>query len=227
MKITTSLLTLALLPLTAYAATDPTQGFNSLNDIVKTVTSGVLTSLVGLFAVAAMAAFFFGIVKFILAARNGVEKDMTNGKNFMLWGVIALFVMFSVWGIIKYGQTIFGVTGNDIVIPKILIDGKPTSNSPASSALPTPGSQTTSGSDANAAVAKAVIGTSCKTSAGDAGTWAQGGQSRDYAVFCAADPAAKSSSSGAFNNGCDPQDSTCGNGGAFNNGCDPQDPTCR
>jgi hypothetical protein len=69
-----------------------------------------------------MVAFFFGIVQFIWGTRDGDPTRAKNGKNFMLWGLIALFVMFSVWGIITYVQQIFGVTQNTITIPTIQIN---------------------------------------------------------------------------------------------------------
>lgn len=123
------------LPLFAYAqSVNVTQGLGTLGSIVNTFNSRIVTALVTLFATAAMAAFFFGIVQFIWGSREGVAKQIEDGKNFMLWGLIALFVMFSVWGIVQYAQNIFGIQGqSSIVIPAINIQG-------GDSTLPTGGS---------------------------------------------------------------------------------------
>jgi succinate dehydrogenase/fumarate reductase cytochrome b subunit len=109
----------------AFAApTQITDGFKDIKTIVTSFTDNVVTSLATLFATAAMVAFFFGIVQFIWGTRNADPTKMKNGKSFMVWGLVALFVMFSVWGIIKYVQTIFRIQENNtIVIPQIILQG--------------------------------------------------------------------------------------------------------
>jgi hypothetical protein len=52
--------------------------------------------------------FFWGMVQFI--SHSGDQKFREEGKNKMLWGVIALFVMFSVYGIIKFIGQNLGIT---------------------------------------------------------------------------------------------------------------------
>jgi hypothetical protein len=99
-----------------------TSGLGDIGSIINALTNSVVKSLATLFATAAMVAFFFGIVQFIWGARDGDATKAKNGKNFMLWGLVGLFVMFSVWGIITYVQQIFGVTQNTINIPTIQIN---------------------------------------------------------------------------------------------------------
>lgn len=102
--------------------------FGSLIDLADTLASGVVTSLGYLAFTIAVVAFLWGMVNFIWAARNGdAGKGVENGKQFMLWGLIALFVMFSVWGIIIFTQSIFNIKGQtSIVIPNIeLLGAKP------------------------------------------------------------------------------------------------------
>jgi len=50
--------------------------------------------------------FIWGLAKFI--AHSGNEKSVAQGKHFMIWGIIVLFVMVSVWGIIGLMQTMTG-----------------------------------------------------------------------------------------------------------------------
>ena len=123
--------------------TQITKGFGSFKTIIDTFTQTIVRSLATLFATAAMVAFFFGIVQFIWGSRDGDATKAKNGKNFMLWGLIALFVMFSVWGIVNYAQRIFGIQGqNTIIIPQIeLGNGKAPTNS-GSQGLPTGGNST-------------------------------------------------------------------------------------
>lgn len=59
--------------------------------------------------------FFWGIARFILAA--GDEKKIEEGKRMMFWGVIALFVMASISGIISLLQGTLGVPGTNTNLP--------------------------------------------------------------------------------------------------------------
>lgn len=49
----------------------------------------------------ALLVFFWGLVKFIYSAS---AEGKSEGKGFMLWGVVALFVMVSVWGLVNFIQ---------------------------------------------------------------------------------------------------------------------------
>ncbi len=101
-----------------------TGGINQVGGIIDLFTKSIVVRLIYLFTTLGMAAFFFGLVQFIWASREGDSTKMTNGKNFMLWSMVALFVMFSIWGIVNYAQTLFGVTSNNIIVPKVIIDGQ-------------------------------------------------------------------------------------------------------
>ncbi|KND47765.1 MAG: hypothetical protein AB201_02425 [Parcubacteria bacterium C7867-006] len=59
----------------------------------------------------AMAFFFWGGAQFIL---NDAASDKTreDGKKKMLWGVIALFVMFSIYGILMAIGNLIGISPN-------------------------------------------------------------------------------------------------------------------
>ncbi|MSR87565.1 MAG: hypothetical protein EXS69_00085 [Candidatus Zambryskibacteria bacterium] len=48
----------------------------------------------------ALLVFFKGLVGFI--AKSGDVKSHDAGKSFMIWGLVALFVMVSVFGILKF-----------------------------------------------------------------------------------------------------------------------------
>ena len=63
---------------------------------------GVLIPI--LFAIAFIV-FFWGLSKFILNSDN--EKDIQNGKNYMFWGVLALFILISF-------RAIIGLVSNEL-----------------------------------------------------------------------------------------------------------------
>ena len=54
---------------------------------------------------AAVAVFFYGIVRFI--ASSAGAKDKVQGRELMLWGIVALFVMVAVWGIVAVLKATF------------------------------------------------------------------------------------------------------------------------
>jgi hypothetical protein len=78
---------------------------------------GIFTRLISIIipiiASLAFLSFIWGIVKFI--AKAG-EKEVKEGKSLMIWGVIALFVMVSAWGLVRFLSGEFGF-GHTIGIP--------------------------------------------------------------------------------------------------------------
>lgn len=82
--------------------------FSSLGKLVNDFTTNVVTSVGYLFLSTAVVVFFLGIVQFIWASRSGEKDGVTKGRSFMIWGLVGLFVMFSVWGIIKFAQGVLG-----------------------------------------------------------------------------------------------------------------------
>jgi len=58
------------------------------------------TSLMPVLGGIALLVFFWGLVKFI--AKSGDEKTHQEGRNLMVWGLIALFVMISFLGIVYF-----------------------------------------------------------------------------------------------------------------------------
>ncbi|HEY9583035.1 MAG TPA: pilin [Candidatus Paceibacterota bacterium] len=59
---------------------------------------GILETLLPILGGLALVYFVWGIVQFI--AKSGDETARTEGKRKMLWGIIALFVIVSVWGLV-------------------------------------------------------------------------------------------------------------------------------
>ncbi len=71
-------------------------------NLVKIINSAI-TLIMGV----AFISFMIGLIRFI--GTSGDDKSRSNGKQLMVWGVIALFVMTAVWGIVTIMQmTFFG-----------------------------------------------------------------------------------------------------------------------
>ena len=74
----------------------------------------VLNAAIGLFITLAIVVFFWGLIKYLVNA--GEEKS--EGLQIMFYGVVAIFVMVSIWGIIRLLQSTFQVTSTSPVIPQ-------------------------------------------------------------------------------------------------------------
>jgi len=81
-----------LLPQVSFAAFDKLKGllrdFKSILDLLIPITFAL-----------ALIFFFYGLAQFI---RSVSDKTIAEGKSKMIWGIIALFVMISIWGIIGF-----------------------------------------------------------------------------------------------------------------------------
>ena len=94
--------TLALAPALAFA-----QQLDSIKTLITNIGRVVALALPIVIGIALLA-FFWGLVKFIFAQGN--EESKADAKRIMLWGIIALFVMVAVWGLVRFIGTALGVT---------------------------------------------------------------------------------------------------------------------
>ncbi len=102
-----------LLPYTAFAQAPLGRTGNllgSARDIVSNILIPIVFTLALLF-------FFYGIVRYIWSEGNNKEE----GKRIMIWGIVALFVMSSVWGLVAFlqGELLGGPGANSMPIPTI------------------------------------------------------------------------------------------------------------
>jgi hypothetical protein len=70
-------------------------------------SQGVVNNLIFAMAGLAMFAFFWGLVVFLFKSGDPISHQ--EGKNRMLWGIIALFVMVSIYGIIRFVSYNLGI----------------------------------------------------------------------------------------------------------------------
>lgn len=118
------------------------EGVTNLSTLVTTITTSLVSALGTLMLAAAVVAFFWGVVQYVWGVREGVEAKIKAGNQFMLWGLIALFVMFSVYGIIQVAQSLIpGLDKTTIKIPRIDFG---TSDGPSSNSLGNPSPNTQS-----------------------------------------------------------------------------------
>jgi len=78
-------------PIFALAALTQTTSF--LRDVLE-----IIKLLIPISFALAILFFFWGIAKYIWS----VDEDKEKGKKIMIWGTIAIFVITSFWGIIRF-----------------------------------------------------------------------------------------------------------------------------
>jgi len=112
-KITQALVLVSLLGLPLYSnAADVTSVLNT--------AKGWVDILLPLSFSVAFLAFVYGIIRFLMSGSDTNKKE--EAKNRLLWGVVAMFVVVTIWGIVAFIGLTFGVglpTNNTIDPPRV------------------------------------------------------------------------------------------------------------
>lgn len=87
----------------------------TLQSIITNLADTALKPAVPLLIGLAVVVFFYGLVKYINSGL-GDAKSIQEARSLMIWGIIAITVMVSVWGIVKVVQTTF-LGGSDFTSP--------------------------------------------------------------------------------------------------------------
>ncbi len=109
---------LSFAPVMAFAQnTSPTAPLGNVVNLttqVKYILGLLIPMVFGL----AVLYFFWGVAKYILSA--GDAKAADSGKSIMIYGVIAIAVMASIWGLVTWLQNTVGVSNQGtITVPTI------------------------------------------------------------------------------------------------------------
>ena len=103
---------LMLFPSIAFA-----QSLSNVQILVNAI--GVIArTLVPILMVIAMLAFFWGLIRYIWGSQG--EASKVDGKKIMIAGLVSLFIMACVWGIVILAANSLGVsTGASAITPGI------------------------------------------------------------------------------------------------------------
>jgi hypothetical protein len=99
-------LSIVFLPLITNA-----QGGGDLTFLINSGTSLIVQVLIPLAFALTLLYFFWGVAKYIKSI--GSEKD--EGKQIMVWGIIALFIASSIWGILAFIQDELGIEDTTVL----------------------------------------------------------------------------------------------------------------
>ncbi|KND47764.1 MAG: hypothetical protein AB201_02420 [Parcubacteria bacterium C7867-006] len=100
---------LALAPVLTFAQT-----LGNLSALVQDFGQ-IIGRIIPIMFALAIIYFFWGLVVFLRAA--GDPKAQEAGRNQMIWGVVAIAVMLSIYGLVYWLQTNLGVTNNGAIQP--------------------------------------------------------------------------------------------------------------
>lgn len=85
---------------------------------VLTTINGLVQQLIPLLLAIALLAFFWGLITYIW--KSGDAEAQERGKNIMIAGIVGLFVMVSIWGIVGIIARTFNIsTGETQTAPKV------------------------------------------------------------------------------------------------------------
>ncbi len=95
------------LPFMAFAVSTKLEDvFTKFGELISILTPVVVAL--------ALLAFFWGLAMYVLHF-TGDDKDKKKGREMMVYGLVVLFVMISVWGIVNILQNTFGLQGSDTI----------------------------------------------------------------------------------------------------------------
>jgi|GEM_PF-3535068 len=75
---------------------------NTVKGILDYPTCIINTYLIPIATFGALLLFIAGIIRYVVNADNDEERK--KGSQFIMWGLIALFVMLSIWGLVAFIQ---------------------------------------------------------------------------------------------------------------------------
>lgn len=82
---------------------------NNADIVLEKIVTEIFSPLYQLIAAIAFIYFLYGAAKFIYDIRNPSEKN--TGKQHLLWGMVGLFIILSVGGVLSLFGSIFGELG--------------------------------------------------------------------------------------------------------------------
>lgn len=67
---------------------------------------GIVNQLIPIFSTIVVLSFFYGLIKYVLSAGN--DEASKQAKSYMIRGIIGMFVLATIWGIVGFIQQTVG-----------------------------------------------------------------------------------------------------------------------
>ncbi len=113
-KLATRVTALALvsLPALAFAQNFGRNGFLGLLDAANTLINRIIPFIIAL----TILVFLWGVFRFVTASDPDKRKE---AQGYILWGIVGLFVMVSVWGLVNILVRTFSLDNNAPALPQV------------------------------------------------------------------------------------------------------------
>ena len=82
---------------------------DGVDNLLFKLNKVILNPLIELSFIVALCVFLFGVMEFIFNADS--QEKRSKGKQHMLWGIIGLLIMLTVFGVISLLTTTLGIDG--------------------------------------------------------------------------------------------------------------------
>jgi uncharacterized membrane protein len=79
----------------------------SISNIFNWASCTLITAVIPLLYTLAITGFIWGIIQYFINPDN--EEKRKKGKSYMIWGLMALFVMTAMWGLVGVLSNTFGI----------------------------------------------------------------------------------------------------------------------
>lgn len=77
--------------------------------LISKINQVIINPIIGIIFALAVILFFYGVAKFLFYSENDDKRK--EGRSHMIWGIIGMFIMVSVFGIIRLIMDTLGVGG--------------------------------------------------------------------------------------------------------------------
>lgn len=78
-----------------------------MEGLINRFVTYIINPLIAILFALALAIFLWGIARFIWSADD--ETSRQQGKNHMIWGLVGMFIMVSVYGILNVATSVLGI----------------------------------------------------------------------------------------------------------------------
>lgn len=87
---------------------------NSVENILDFLTCTIVNSVVPLLFALAAVGFIWGVIQMVINPDDAEKRK--KGKQYMIWGIVALFVMVAMWGLVSVLTNTFDI---QFLIPQL------------------------------------------------------------------------------------------------------------
>ncbi len=79
----------------------------AIHNLIGNIVEHIINPVIGVIFALGFVLFLFGVVRYIFYSGNDAERE--NGKKHITWGLVGMFIMVAVAGIINLIKNTIGV----------------------------------------------------------------------------------------------------------------------